>query len=113
MNGYLELTRSISFQPSPLFGDRLQGDPFVFDFTAANPRVAEYVTDDYDTFQAQVFADLEATSLMAYAFSASTAISTQPSKWKSGSALPRARRLAKPARALTPGTGSAIPICKS
>jgi murein DD-endopeptidase MepM/ murein hydrolase activator NlpD len=61
MNGYLELTRSISFQPSPLFGDRLQGDPFVFDFTAANPRVAEYVTDDYDTFQAQVFADLEAS----------------------------------------------------
>ena len=60
-SSYQELTRAVSFRPSPLFGELLQGDPFVFDFTAANPRVAEYVTDDYDTFQTQIFADLEAS----------------------------------------------------
>ena len=61
MSSYLRLTRSVSFRPFPLFGELLKGDPHVFDFTAANPRVAEYVTDDYDTFQAQIFADLAAS----------------------------------------------------
>lgn len=61
MSSYLHLTRQESFRPFPLFGSLLQGDPLVFDFSAANPRVAEYVTDDYDTFQAQIFADLEAS----------------------------------------------------
>jgi murein DD-endopeptidase MepM/ murein hydrolase activator NlpD len=58
MSRYLKLTRAVSFRPFPLFGELLQGDPYIFDFTAANPRVAEYVTDDYETFQAQIFADL-------------------------------------------------------
>jgi peptidoglycan LD-endopeptidase LytH len=61
MSSYRDLTRSTAFRPFPLFGKLLQGDPLVFDFTAANPRVAEYVTDDYDRFQAQIFADLGAS----------------------------------------------------
>lgn len=59
---YLELTRSLDFRPFPLFGELLQGDPLIFDFSPANPRVAEYATDDYDRFQAQIFAELEASA---------------------------------------------------
>ena len=59
--GYLQLTRSDSFRPAPLFGDLLQGDPYVFDFSADNPRVADYASSDFDRFQRQIFDELEAS----------------------------------------------------
>lgn len=55
---YLSLTRTETFRPAPLFGELLQGDPHVFDFSADNPSVAEYASDDFDRFQEQVFAEL-------------------------------------------------------
>lgn len=60
MSDYLTLTRSPDFRPAPLFGDRLQGDPHVFDFSANNPNVAEYASQDFEHFQQQVFDELEA-----------------------------------------------------
>ena len=57
---YLALTRTEDFRPAPLFGGLLQGDPHIFDFSADNPLVAEYASDDFDRFQHQVFTELHA-----------------------------------------------------
>ena len=57
---YLSLTRTGGFRPAPLFGGLLQGDPHIFDFSADNPLVAEYASDDFDRFQRQIFAELDA-----------------------------------------------------
>lgn len=43
----------------PLFGDRLQGQPLVFDFSSANPEVDLFDTADFDGFQRRIFAQLE------------------------------------------------------
>jgi len=43
----------------PLFG-KLEGSPYRLDFSANNPRVKSYATQDFESFQAQVFAELHA-----------------------------------------------------
>lgn len=58
--GYLEITRSLAFDPAPLFGDALQGEPYALDFSSNLERVANYATTDFDRFQEQVFAELKA-----------------------------------------------------
>jgi peptidoglycan LD-endopeptidase LytH len=60
-SSYLQQTRLDSFRPFPLFGKLLKGDPLIFDFSPANQRVAEYLTDDYDRFQGQIFGELKAS----------------------------------------------------
>lgn len=46
---------------APLFGDRLQGDPHLFDFSSNNPRVSEYDASDFQRFQKIIFEELAAS----------------------------------------------------
>lgn len=46
-------------KPAPLFGELLKGKPHIFDFSSANATVSTYPTRDFDTFQRQIFAELE------------------------------------------------------
>jgi len=46
---------------APLFGDQLEGEPHLFDLSSKNPASGSYPTTDFDAFQRQVFAELEAS----------------------------------------------------
>lgn len=45
----------------PLFGSLLSGQPYVFDFSSANPRTLEYDPADFAQFQQLVFDELQAS----------------------------------------------------
>jgi len=43
----------------PLFGDRLEGEPYLLDLSSENSRVEEYDTGSFDVFQRQVFNEMK------------------------------------------------------
>ena len=44
---------------APLFGNQLIGEPYIFDFSSGSKHITNYMVDDFDTFQKNVFFDLE------------------------------------------------------
>jgi murein DD-endopeptidase MepM/ murein hydrolase activator NlpD len=44
---------------APLFGDQLDGEPYVFDLSSGNPQVGEFPTTDFDAQQRHVFGELD------------------------------------------------------
>ena len=46
----------------PLFGDFLEGDPYIFDFSSDNPKTLEYRLTDFREFNQMVFDELDASS---------------------------------------------------
>ncbi|MBU1124187.1 peptidoglycan DD-metalloendopeptidase family protein [Patescibacteria group bacterium] len=45
----------------PLFGEQLEGNPYIFDFSSGNPKTLEFDTTDFDHFQEIVFSELQAS----------------------------------------------------
>ena len=43
----------------PLFGDLLQGEPHIFDFSSNNPLTLEYDANDFERFNEVIFVELE------------------------------------------------------
>ncbi len=43
----------------PLFGDQLQGEPYIFDLSSNNPRTLEMDPSNFDSFQQIIFDELE------------------------------------------------------
>lgn len=46
----------------PLFGDFLEGDPYIFDFSSDNPKTLAYNLTDFRQFNQMVFEELDASS---------------------------------------------------
>ncbi len=42
----------------PLFGKKLQGNPYMFDFSSDNPKTLKMDTNDFDAFQSIIFDEL-------------------------------------------------------
>ena len=47
----------------PLFGDFLEGDPYIFDFSSDNPKTLAYNRTDFGEFNRAVFDELDRSSL--------------------------------------------------
>ncbi len=43
----------------PLFGDYLEGKPYIFDFSSDNPKTLEYNTSDFNQFNQVIFGEME------------------------------------------------------
>ncbi len=43
----------------PLFGDQLEGEPYIFDLSSNNPRTLEMDPSNFDNFQQMIFEELE------------------------------------------------------
>ncbi|PIQ76159.1 hypothetical protein COU78_01210 [Candidatus Peregrinibacteria bacterium CG10_big_fil_rev_8_21_14_0_10_49_24] len=46
----------------PLFGNQLEGEPYIFDFSSRNPKTLSFDTTDFDGFQQIVFDELRAST---------------------------------------------------
>lgn len=52
---------STGVQLSPLFGDLLQGEPHIFDFSSKNPKTLSFDTTNFPLFQKIIFDELDAS----------------------------------------------------
>ncbi|NQX92439.1 MAG: peptidoglycan DD-metalloendopeptidase family protein [Flavobacteriales bacterium] len=47
----------------PLFGELLEGDPYIFDFSSKNPKTLEYDANDFEGFDQLVFDELKVSGM--------------------------------------------------